>query len=243
MELFSKQCLKHLSCGILWCLGFVQTYVFIRLYWLVSCVIPTYSMSPTLLAGDYIIISLRIPGRRLVREDNARLGHYIISRKKGDRSVRVGDVVVFNFPYSKGEEQMRMNFDLYFCKRCVAIPGETYIWEWDAVSDSVYLPRQEEVVVIDSLNFRHYNRCIEYETGIMPKLLNGTVMHADTLMHSYRFKNNYYFTRGDNCVDSYDSRFWGILPEDFILGTGQFIWFSKDRDMGKIRWERMFRKL
>lgn len=75
MELFSKQCLKHLSCGILWCLGFVQTYVFIRLYWLVSCVIPTYSMSPTLLAGDYIIISLRIPGRRLVREDNARLGH------------------------------------------------------------------------------------------------------------------------------------------------------------------------
>lgn len=49
--------------------------------------------------------------------------------------------------------------------------------------------------------------------------------------------------RGDNCVDSYDSRFWGILPEDFILGTGQFIWFSKDRDMGKIRWERMFRKL
>lgn len=102
--------------------------------------------------------------------------------------MRVGDVVVFNFPYSKGEEQMRMNFDLYFCKRCVAIPGETYIWEWDAVSDSVYLPRQEEVVVIDSLNFRHYNRCIEYETGIMPKLLNGTVMHADTLMHSYRFK-------------------------------------------------------
>ena len=173
----------------------------------------------------------------------SRLGHYIISRKKGDRSVRVGDVVVFNFPYSKGEEQMRMNFDLYFCKRCVAIPGETYIWEWDAVSDSVYLPRQEEVVVIDSLNFRHYNRCIEYETGIMPKLLNGTVMHADTLMHSYRFKNNYYFMRGDNCVDSYDSRFWGILPEDFILGTGQFIWFSKDRDMGKIRWERMFRKL
>ena len=77
----------------------------------------------------------------------------------------------------------------------------------------------------------------------MPKLLNGTVMHADTLMHSYRFKNNYYFMRGDNCVDSYDSRFWGILPEDFILGTGQFIWFSKDRDMGKIRWERMFRKL
>lgn len=60
MKLFSKQCLKRLGWGILWCLGLVQVYVFIRLYWLVSCVIPTYSMSPTLLAGDYIISSLQL---------------------------------------------------------------------------------------------------------------------------------------------------------------------------------------
>lgn len=243
-KLLSKQYLKCLGWGILWCLAFMQIYIIIRLYWLTSCVIPTYSMSPTLLAGDYIIASLRIPGRRLLEKDTVRSKHYIVERKKGERNVCVGDVVIFNFPYSKGEEQMRMNRDLYFCKRCVAIPGNIYRWEWRGRVDSVYLPRQGDIVIINLINFQHYSRCIEYETGQMPELQKeGTIIHADTVMHSYCFKSNYYFMQGDNCMDSYDSRFWGILPDDFILGTGLFIWFSKDGKTGKIRWERMFKKI
>lgn len=132
---------------------------------------------------------------------------------------------------------------LVFCKRCVGTPGDTYRWMWDGVTRSVYLPRQGEVVRIDSSNFRHYSRCIEYETGLMPQLVKESVIHADTVMYSYRFKCNYYFMRGDNDADSYDSRFWGILPEDFILGVGLFTWFSKEPETGKIRWERMFKKL
>lgn len=210
---------------------------------LASCVIPTFSMSPTLMAGDYIIASLRIPGRREIRKDNIRSGHYIVQRKKGMREVRKGDITIFNFPYSKGKDKMRMEFDMYFCKRCVATPGDTYHWLWREKEHNIYLPCQGEIVGIDTMNFHHYSRCIEYETGIMPKLKKGVVMHADTMMHSYRFKCNYYFMRGDNYADSYDSRFWGILPEDFILGVGIFTWFSKEPKTGKIRWKRMFRRL
>ena len=243
MNLKAKHILRRIGWSAFGCFGLFQIYVFIRLYLVTSCVIPTYSMSPTLTAGDYIVVSLRIPGRREIKKDDVRSEHYIVQRREGTREVRKGDVAVFNFPYSKGEERMMMSFDLYFCKRCVATPGDTYCWQWNEGTDSVYLPRQGEVLVIDSANFSHYNRCIEYETGLMPKLMKDAVIHADTVMHNYRFKCNYYFMRGDNYADSYDSRFWGILPEDFILGVGLFTWFSKEPETGRIRWERMFKKL
>lgn len=238
-----KRILRKVTWSILVCFCLFQIYLAIRLHWIASCVVPTYSMYPTVTAGDYLITSLRIPGRRVIKKDAARPGHYTVERKKGDRNVRTGDITVFNFPYAKGEERMRMDFGTYFCKRCVAVPGETYRWQWNEGQDSVYLPRREETLPVDSLNFRHYSRSIEYETGWMPKLVNGTVIHADTVMNSYRFRNGYYFMQGDNHADSYDSRFWGILPEDLILGVGLFTWFSKEPDTGKVRWERMFKKL
>ena len=243
MKKKTKCTLRKVGWSILGSLGLFQIYLFIRLYLLVSCVIPTSSMSPTFLAGDYIIASLRIPGRRELRKDGSRPGHCIVQRKAGTREVRKGDITVFNFPYSKGKDRMIMGFDMYFCKRCMATPGDTYHWLWNGKSHNIYLPRQGEIVKIDSMNFHHYNRSIEYETGLMPKLKKGIVVHADTVMHSYRFKCNYYFMCGDNYADSYDSRFWGILPEDFILGVGLFTWFSKEPKTRKIRWERMFRKL
>ena len=228
MNLKTKRILRRVGWSVFGCFGLFQIYVFIRLYLLTSCVIPTYSMSPTLTAGDYIIASLRIPGRREIKKDDVRPEHYIVQRKEGTREVRKGDVTVFNFPYFQGEERMIMGFGLYFCKRCVATPGDTYRWLWEGGTHSVYLPHQGEAVRIDTANFHHYSRCIEYETGLMPKLIKESVIHADTVMHSYRFRCNYYFMRGDNYADSYDSRFWGILPEDFILGVGLFTWFSKE---------------
>ena len=234
---------KRVAWMLLGGFALLQVYVAIRLYWVTSCMIPTYSMSPTLVAGDYIIASLQIPGRRIVKKDPARPGHYRVERKRGIRPIRAGDVVVFNYPYARSEEQMQLTWDMYFCKRCVAVPGEIYHWYDKGRTDSMYLPREGESVAIDILNLRHYRRCIEYETGKWPRVIDGRVMHADTVMHSYRFRANYYFMQGDNYNDSYDSRAWGIVPEDFILGVGLFTWFSKEPETGKIRWERMFKRI
>lgn len=53
--------------------------------------------------------------------------------------------------------------------------------------------------------------------------------------------NAYYFMLGDNIHHSLDSRHWGLVPDDFIVGVVQWIWFSKDEEQNSIRWNRIGR--
>lgn len=233
--------LKKIGKSLLALFLLFQCYVLARLYLFASCVIPTYSMSPTLLGGDYIITSLQIPGRRIWQEDS--LGRLSVRREEGTRKVRKRDVVVFNFPYSSDADRMKLESKVYYCKRCVGVPGETYTWRYGSEKKQVYLPRQGDELPIDASNYHDYCKSIEYETGSRLSCSGNSILLGDSLIHSYRFRQNYYFVCGDNASDSYDSRFWGILPEDFILGVGRFIWFSRDKESGKIRWRRMFKKI
>ena len=220
-------------------LGGWQIYVFVRLYFYTSCFIPTDSMLPTIVAGDYIAVSLLIPGKRIITENLN--GTFELKRNKGIRKVSKYDIVVFNYPYWGQEKKMVINTEQYHCKRCVALPGEMYYWKAENnMTDSIFLPKVGSRLLIDSLNFEDYYRCIEYETGIMPIKKNDGVYHADTLLLNYEFKNDYYFMQGDNIVNSYDSRTWGILPEDFIMGVAAFVWYSKNLETQEIRWNRLF---
>lgn len=48
---------------------------------------------------------------------------------------------------------------------------------------------------------------------------------------------------GDNVSASYDSRYWGLVPEDLLFGKAIFIWYSEDKESGKVRWKRLFQKI
>ncbi|WP_349872467.1 S26 family signal peptidase, partial [Bacteroides cellulosilyticus] len=70
-----------------------------------------------------------------------------------------------------------------------------------------------------------------------------TILLNDSAIHAYRFKENYYFVAGDKVMNSQDSRYWGLLPEPFIVGKAVRIWKSVDKDTGKVRWKRIFKKI
>lgn len=72
----------------------------------------------------------------------------------------------------------------------------------------LYVPQKGVTIELDSLGRAIYGPVIEYETGAWP---------IDD-MSSYTFKNDYYFAFGDNSLESKDSRYWGFIPEDFIIG-------------------------
>ena len=70
---------------------------------------------------------------------------------------------------------------------------------------------------------------------------NGNIFINGKVANSYTFKMDYYWMMGDNRDNSLDSRYWGFVPEDHVVGTPLIILLSIDKDKGSIRWNRIFR--
>ena len=73
---------------------------------------------------------------------------------------------------------------------------------------------------------------------------DGSIFINGQKTDKYTFKMNYYWMMGDNRHDSADSRFWGFVPEDHVVGKALFVWMSWDDNadfIHKIRWSRLFR--
>ncbi|WP_378176586.1 signal peptidase I [Aquimarina sp. SS2-1] len=114
----------------------------------------------------------------------------------------------------------------------------------------IYIPEAGKSVKMNLKNFSLYRRIIEVyegsEMGIDNKLsVNGTqVLLNGEPIDSYTFKQDYYWMMGDNRHNSEDSRTWGYVPANHIVGKPVFIWMSWDSDakglFNKIRWERLF---
>ena len=97
--------------------------------------------------------------------------------------------------------------------------------------------------MMNEINYILYKRLIEWEQKKIVQLVNGKVLLGNTAINSYQFIKNYYFVSGDNIMHSRDSRYWGMLPEEYIVGKATRIWNSKDRYTEKTRWDRIMMKI
>lgn len=103
----------------------------------------------------------------------------------------------------------------------------------------VFVPRTGAEVELDSLTFALYLPILRRETGREVERDTAGIYRIDGRpVTRYRFRDDYYFVAGDNGVSSFDSRYFGFVPEDYIVGVATRIWDSHDPYTGKMRWER-----
>jgi len=107
----------------------------------------------------------------------------------------------------------------------------------------IYIPKVNDRIRIDKNNIGLYRKMIVYETGKTIETKNNQITLGGKPMKEYVFKLNYYFMAGDYVMDSMDSRYWGLLPENHIIAKVAIIWKSEDENTGKYRWERMMNAL
>ena len=120
----------------------------------------------------------------------------------------------------------------------------TFDWNEDNYGPIV-IPKKNQSININLINLPLYKKIIkDYENNSV-KIIDNKIFINNEETSNYKFKMDYYWMMGDNRYSSEDSRMWGFVPEDHIVGKPIFIWMSIDGINNgiknwKIRWDRVF---
>jgi signal peptidase I len=108
----------------------------------------------------------------------------------------------------------------------------------------IWIPKKGEKIAINMDNIAIYERPIRTYEGNQLEIKDNKIFINGQEAKEYTFKLDYYWMMGDNRHNSLDSRYWGFVPEDHIVGKPIFIWWSSDPDrsgFSGVRWNRLFR--
>jgi signal peptidase I len=189
--------------------------------------IPSGSMMPTLLVGDFILVNKYAYGIRL-----PVLNTKIIDIGEPQR----GDVVVFRYPKDPSVD---------YIKRVVGLPGDRIGYynkvlhingkPVTQVPEGVYVGTGSGISMSGADERMEQLGDARHEILVMP--------HTPSLEGEYVVKENEYFVMGDNRDNSNDSRYWGPVPEQNLVGKAFRIWMNWDTANGGIAWDRIGKKI
>jgi signal peptidase I len=222
--------------------------------------IPSSSMENALLPGDYVVVNKLVHGSSPDPVPSLAASFFRIPPV---RTLRSGDVVVFRLPVTPpGDRDHPL-----FVKRCVAVPGDTIAVDRSILSvnrhpvagvtqtsefvskallsESLILPGRGDTLSLIPETMSRWSDLLKAE-GHEMTLHDNRVLLDGVRTDSYILRQNYYFMLGDNVDHSYDSRAWGLLPENMIEGTAAVVYWSVDQSdqsgspgIASIRWNRI----
>ena len=219
-------------------------------------------------AEDKEIKIYRLPGIGKVKHNNVLVFHYPYPHKNDSLSMHLlkyyvkrcialpGDTMGIRegHYYIKGIDEPIGNVEAQ--ERIARLDGENArgivmdAYPWDKYIDwtiqdfgPLHVPARGQTVAMDSTAVKLYRNLVEWEQKEKLTYQGKDVFLGDSLIQEYRFQENYYFMGGDYMENSKDSRYWGLLPEPYIVGVATRIWKSVDRSTGKIRWDRVMKKI
>jgi signal peptidase I len=185
--------------------------------------IPSGSMMPTLLNGDFILVNKFAYGIRL-----PVINKKIIAVDNPER----GDVIVFRFPN---------NPSIDYIKRVVGLPGDRIMYR-DKVVYVNGQPMKQELQGSylgegTALSMTGASLRTEHLANVEHEILVNS--NRPSLDGQFQVPPGHYFVMGDNRDNSNDSRFWGTVPDENLVGKAFFIWMNWDGVMNTVRWNRI----
>ena len=192
--------------------------------------VPSNSMMPTLLTGDFIVVNKFDYGFRLPITNTK-----LVEFSKPNR----GDVIVFRYPnYEKNPGYSGVDF----IKRIVAIPGDLISYSDDqlVINDkAIEIKNIGPYIGVDSgKSMNNYKLAQEFISALPHEILINPNRRSKGIPE-ITIPEGHYFVMGDNRSHSSDSRFWGFVPEEYIIGRAIGIWMHWDWNYNTMQFSRI----